>query len=344
LVLTLGLVVGLAACSGDGDADPSVPPSDPVVEASLEPTPGPSAEASDEPEAGSSADPSAEASPTPEPIEASADLEALTVDGEPPVVTVPAPWGIDKSRNKVLRYGDGPTVPTGGLVKVNYVGVDGRTGEVFDSSFETGSPVAFSLNGVVAGFAKGLAGQRVGSRVLLAMPGSDGYDGSDQTAIGIEQGDSLIFVVDLIEIPLAAAEGTPATVPAGWPTVEGTADRPTLTLPAGATFPTAAAVQPVIAGSGSEAVTATAQIQVNFTEYAWSPDGSFRFIRQTYGNAPVSGTLSGALAGWQSLVGVAQGSRVLLVVPPDQGYPKGDAKIGVNQGDASVFLVDVLFA
>jgi peptidylprolyl isomerase len=267
-----------------------------------------------------------------------------TAFGDPAAVTVPAPWAIDKSRNKVLSYGNGATVPSGGLVKLDYVGVNGRTGAVFDSSFVAGSPVTFNLSQVVAGFSKGLAGQRVGSRVLLAMPGSDGYDGSDMTSIGIEEGDSLVFVVDIIEAPLSAPAGEQVAAAAGLPVVGGETGKPTLSLPAGAVFPTALTVQPVVQGAG-EAVTAASQVQVNYTEYAWSPDGNFRFIRQTYGNSAVAGALSGTIAAWQEgLVGVTQGSRVILVAPPDLAYPEGAAKIGVAKGDASVFVVDVLFA
>ncbi|MDR0416032.1 MAG: FKBP-type peptidyl-prolyl cis-trans isomerase, partial [Propionibacteriaceae bacterium] len=74
-------------------------------------------------------------------------------------------------------------------------------------------------------------------------------------------------------------------------------------------------------------------------------DGSFRFVRQTYGYNPVTGYLGDTIEGWQeALAGAAQGSRVLVIIPPDQGYPNGDARIGVKAGDASVFVVDVLFA
>jgi peptidylprolyl isomerase len=349
-VLALGLIAGLAACSGDNDDDPSTSPSVPVVESTADP----SAEPSVDPEADPSADPSAdpetdpsadpEASPTPEPITPSSDLEALVVEGEPPTVAVPAPWAVDQSRNKVLTYGTGPTVPSGGLVKVNYVGVNGRTGEVFDNSFDSGQPVAFSLSGVVAGFAKGLAGQRVGSRVLLAMPGSDGYDGADRTEVGIAEGDTLVFVVDVNDTPRSGPQGDPVAPAAGLPVVGGSDSRPTLSLPDNAVFPTGVIAQPLITGSG-ETITAWGQIQVDYTEYAWSPDGAFRFVRQTYGHSPVTGVLGDAIAGWQeALAGAAQGSRLLVVVPPDQGYPNGDARIGVKAGDASVFVVDVLFA
>ena len=161
-----------------------------------------------------SASPSTSATPTPKPkqVKASDNFDKVTVTGtygKEPKVKVDTPWAIDKTRTKVLEASNGPVVGEGQSVEVNYYGVNGRTGKKFDDSFSRGQPVAFSLAQVVPGFSKGLAGQRKGSRVLIAMPGKDGYDpagGSPQA--GIEVGDTLIFVVDLVGVQLAGPEGT----------------------------------------------------------------------------------------------------------------------------------------
>ena len=61
---------------------------------------------------------------------------------------------------------------------------------------------------MVPGFSKGLTGQKQGSRVLIAMPGTDGYDSSGgNPQAGIEVGDTLIFVVDIVAVPLEGPEG-----------------------------------------------------------------------------------------------------------------------------------------
>ena len=149
----------------------------------------------------------------------------MTVTGEygkAPKVTVKSPWAIDKTRTKVLTPSKGAEVKEGQTVEVNYTGVNGRTGKTFDSSFARGAPVAFSLAQVVPGFSKGLVGQRQGSRVLIAMPGSDGYDSAGgNPQIGIEVGDTLIFVVDLVTVQLKGPEGTPVKPKPGLPTVTG---------------------------------------------------------------------------------------------------------------------------
>ena len=138
-------------------------------------------------------------SPPTESITPSENLDAITVsDADVPEVTVPAPWAISSTQTKVLRDSSNPqVVGEKARVTVNYVGVNGRTGAVFDSSFQRGQEAAFSLEKVVTGFKNGLAGQKVGSRVLIGMTGADGYPQGNPQA-GIQAGDSLVFVVDII--------------------------------------------------------------------------------------------------------------------------------------------------
>ena len=77
------------------------------------------------------------------------------------------------------------------------MGVNGRDGSVFDSSYERGTPVEFPLDGVVPGFQKAIAGQKVGSTVGVAVTSADGYpDG--QPRAGIQPGDSLIFAIKIL--------------------------------------------------------------------------------------------------------------------------------------------------
>ena len=83
--------------------------------------------------------------------------------GEEPKVKVTEPWAIDKTRTKVLDSSNGAVVKENQTVEVNYYGVNGRSGEMFDESFSTGQPIAFNLGQVVPGFSKGLVGQRQGA-------------------------------------------------------------------------------------------------------------------------------------------------------------------------------------
>ncbi|AKS34213.1 FKBP-type peptidyl-prolyl cis-trans isomerase [Mycolicibacterium goodii] len=121
-----------------------------------------------------------------------------STDAAAPVVNVNGPFSVTETQVKTLQPGDGPVVADNATVLVCYMGVNGRDGKVFDSSYERGAPVDFPLNGVVAGFQKAIAGQTVGSTVAVAMTSQDGYP-NGQPAAGIEPGDSLIFAIKILD-------------------------------------------------------------------------------------------------------------------------------------------------
>ena len=107
------------------------------------------------------------------------------------------PFSVDATQVKTLKAGDGPVVAPTATVSVCYMGVDGRDGHVFDSSYNRGEPVEFPLDGVVPGFQKAIAGQKVGSTVAVAMVSADGYP-QGQPRAGIAPGDTLIFAIKIL--------------------------------------------------------------------------------------------------------------------------------------------------
>ncbi len=120
-----------------------------------------------------------------------------STDTAAPVVTVEAPFTVTETQVKTLTAGDGPVVAPTATVSVCYMGVNGRDGNVFDSSYQRGEPVDFPLDGVVPGFQKAIAGQTVGSTVAVAMVSADGYP-KGQPRAGIEPGDSLVFAIKIL--------------------------------------------------------------------------------------------------------------------------------------------------
>jgi peptidylprolyl isomerase len=329
-----GAVLGLAAsllflfgCSKDEPAADAGSPSPAATPTSAAPSPSPTPTKT----------------PKPKEVKASSNFDKVTVTGgfgEAPKVKVDAPWAIDKTRTKVLDASNGPVVAEGQGVEVNYYGVNGRTGKKFDESFSTGQPIAFSLAQVVPGFSKGLVGQHKGSRVVIAMPGQDGYDpmGGNPQA-GIEVGDTLIFVVDLVDVQLAGPEGSAVQPKAGLPTVTDNSGKPEITIPESAP-PTSLEVQPLIKGKGKK-IGANDTITFNYLWVRWS-DG--KVLEESYGGKPANAPLSGLLPGMvKGLEGQTVGSRVLLVIPPADGYPDGNATPSIKPGETLVMVVDLLF-
>ena len=105
-----------------------------------------------------------------------------------------------------IVVGDGATAESGDTVDVQYVGVDYSTGAEFDASWgDDGKPgdppFSFQLGGgqVIPGWDQGVEGMKVGGRRKLVIPPHLGY--GDRGAGGaIKPGETLIFVVDLLEV------------------------------------------------------------------------------------------------------------------------------------------------
>ena len=98
---------------------------------------------------------------------------------------------------QTLIKGKGATVKATSTVSAHYTGWLASNGKQFDSSWDKGVPVSFSLAGqVVKGWTQGLAGQTVGSQVLLVIPPDLGY--GSQAAGPIPANSTLIFVIDIL--------------------------------------------------------------------------------------------------------------------------------------------------
>jgi peptidylprolyl isomerase len=312
----------LAACGDEGDPGASASPSAPA-----------------------SGSPSASASPSASKaaVPVSKNLDGIKVAGafgKEPKVTFKAPFAIDKTQTEVLSEGKGPTLAEGTTATVDYYGVNGRTGKKFDDSFSRGEPATFSLAQVVPGFGKGLTGQKQGSRVLIAMPGKDGYDASGGSPqAGIEVGDTLLFVVDIVAAPLTGPEGDEVDPKAGLPTVTDKGGVPEVTMPK-TDPPTQLTVQPIIKGAGAKVIAADT-ITFNYRWYTW--DG--KLLEDSYKSGVQQYQLAGLLPGMaKGLTGQTVGSRVLLIVPPADGYPNGNATPKIEKNTTLVLVVDLLFA
>ena len=191
-------VMTLAACSSDKttpSASTSSAASAPAMTGAM--TPGPT-----EPATAAATCPTAAPGDggTPEwTLTGATGIVAVTgsTDTAAPHVNVTAPFSVTETEVHTLHAGDGPVVAPTATVSVCYMGVNGRDGRVFDSAYERGSPAEFPLDGVVPGFQKAIAGQKVGSTVGVAMTAADGYpDG--QPSAGIQKGDSLIFAIKIL--------------------------------------------------------------------------------------------------------------------------------------------------
>lgn len=117
-------------------------------------------------------------------------------DTAAPVVNVTAPFSVTQTQVHTLRAGDGPAVPGTARVSVCYMGVNGRDGTVFDSSYQR-APRSTSPRRRRARLPEGHRRAKVGSTVAVAMTSADGYPDSQPSA-GIRPGDTLVFAIKIL--------------------------------------------------------------------------------------------------------------------------------------------------
>lgn len=99
----------------------------------------------------------------------------------------------------VLVKGEGEKIADDASVTANYLGQVYPDGEVFDQSWSRGVPSVFSLDSVILCWKDLIPGQTVGSRVVLECPADDAYGDEPPDGSTIKAGDSLVFVVDLLD-------------------------------------------------------------------------------------------------------------------------------------------------
>ncbi|EPJ36936.1 putative FKBP-type peptidyl-prolyl cis-trans isomerase FkpA [Streptomyces afghaniensis 772] len=119
-------------------------------------------------------------------------------DGKAPSIEVPKAAAPKKLVAEYVLEGDGEKVAAADSVLVQYKGVLWDGGKEFDSSYANKQLVSFSLQQVVKGWAQGLTGKKVGSRVLIVIPPKLGYGDNPPQGSGIKKDSTLVFSVDIL--------------------------------------------------------------------------------------------------------------------------------------------------
>jgi peptidylprolyl isomerase len=300
-------------------------------------------------DAGATAKPgqSADATATP-------GLSAVTFSGEVGK-SLTATWHTTLASPKsttvtTLVKGTGSAIADGDTVSTYlYVG-DGTTKKDAYSDYTNGTPESIPNNAQLSDlFSKLLTGSTYGSRVVAVTTARDLLGSSSGDAqLGIGANDSLVIVADLVK--KAAVSPTPAddsahdVSPSKLPKVVLQKDipvgldwtgiaRPSLTTP----------VQRVILKKGTgPAVTASDTVTVNYLGETYQAKSPFD---ESYTKKAFTQALSGLIPGWSiGLTGVNVGSRVLLEIPPADGYGAQGSGTTIPGNATLWFVIDVLQA
>ena len=150
--------------------------------------------------------------------------------------------------------------------------------------------------------------------------------------------------------PGAVPTSVPTSAPATASKPECTADdikvdgefgqKPTVTVPDTCAPPTKLVVKDLSAGTGKQAKEG-ATVETNYLLVTWSDK---KVLDTSFGREPYPLENLGHAAvidGWnQGMIGIKQGGRRLLIIPPDLGYGQGGN--GVQPNETLVFVVDAV--
>ena len=279
---------------------------------------------------------------------ASGPLAQVKVEGEaakePKVTIAPTPLKVTEEVKRVITEGEGTPLGATDLTSVHIQIVNGTDGKVATSTWTDKQTLGIDLSDqrMLPILTNQLKGAKPGARLLLAAPAADVFGPQGNSGLGLKAEDPAVFVVDVIKASpsLKEAEGTAVAPKAGLPTVTmNPGKEATITMPK-ATPPTTLVTQPLVTGKGAK-VASGQTVRVAYTGALWGNGKVFDSNATGFTTAIGVGQV---VPGWdKSIVGQTVGSRLLLVVPPADGYgAQGQGEI--KGTDTMVFVVDILAA
>lgn len=270
--------------------------------------------------------------------------------GEEPEVKIDAPLEVDETTAQVIVAGDGDEAVEGEESLLHLYVANGTTGKKALTSYDQEQPVPLKLSGdqLFPALVDAIKGKPVGSRIAVAATPEDAYGPAGNKEIGIKGDDNVLFVADVISVKpsdvLEEPAGEESADTADLPTIEeqdgnitGLSFRDAPDTPAAETD-----LVTLVEGEG-EPIRDDSLVTMDYVGQVYGSDKPFN---NSFAQEPATfGVGVGQLIpAWDSaLVGVKAGSRVLLSVPPEEGYgAQGNPAIKVKGDDTLVFLIDVL--
>lgn len=287
--------------------------------------------------------------------EGGASLSSVTIEGEQgsePKVTFDGRLDASQEETEVLVEGDGEEVAAGDTVKANWWIGNGFTQKKAQSTWtKDGAPQSLEVSEEIVPFLRDtLVGNQVGDRVVLLTSAEDAFGEGGRPDIGIGNRDAVLAVVDILDRsetvpPLDGPQGEEKK-PAGWApelieedgVVTGL-DFSTAHKPTGKLIATT-----LVKGDGAK-VKSGQTLTVDYLGQVYNADEPFD---ESYSGEPAEFPIGvgQVIPGWdERLVGRTVGSRVILEIPPADGYgEQGNEQAGIKGTDTLFFVVDILAA
>jgi peptidylprolyl isomerase len=285
-----------------------------------------------------------------DPSSGSSSLDSVTVEGEfgtQPKVTFDGQVATRETTTEVLTEGDGPEVAAGDQVLTHLWMGNGFTQEKAFSTYDQKKPELLTVGEETLSpvFREGIEGQTVGSRIMVAAPASDAFGEQGNPQLGIGNKDTVIVVVDLLSGVQEEPSGDPARAPSWAPELIEKDGEPTGFDFDGLDGPSDALRSDELVEGDGPKVEKGQTIVVNYLGQVF---GGKKPFDDSFSREPTSFQIGvGAVVpGWdKTLVGTTVGSRVVMAIPPEDGYGnKGNPQAGIKGDDTLYFVVDVLAA
>ena len=274
--------------------------------------------------------------------------------GADPVLSIPAGKPPGRLIVHTVIPGHGPVVRPGDYVLFNVQGRVWAGHRKIVDSYASRQPQGLPLRAGLRAW-RHLAGQRVGSRVLMVVPPRDGFGRAGDPQLKVTGTDTLVFVFDLLATmpPTARATGTvlPYHPGPGLPRLTGgsggsggSGGPAAISVPRGARPPSGLVRRLLIRGHGPP-VRPGQTVVVQDTGVVWRTGQIFDSSWAR--GFPESFRLGAGqvIPGWEKgLGGLPAGSRVLLVIPARLGYGQAGDAPDVRPHDTLVFVIDILAA
>lgn len=279
--------------------------------------------------------------------DASSIVEVSGKFGATPRVDYPTPIVTHTTEATEVIAGDGERLQAGQPARVELSIYNGATGtEIQSTAFDGNGILTMVGKSTLPAVGTALTCANVGSRLVVAASAQDGHNSQAITDLGVEEDDSFIFIVDVLDAYLPKADGAPQASQPGDPVVVTAPNgAPGITIPTSGSDPVEPPEDLVVSvlqrGDGEKLEEGTHAV-VHYTGVLWNTnkvfDSTWTQNAATVFELAESSVVKGFLDG---LVGQAIGSQVLLVVPPELGY--GESGNGSIPADATlVFVVDIL--
>jgi peptidylprolyl isomerase len=288
---------------------------------------------------------------------ASVALKSVTATGAVDLKTAPkislgkTPISSKAVEHKVLTAGTGKAATKADTVRLRAQIYNGTSGKLIDDGYAKGrGEEAYRLGrtDIVAGFTEGLVGATKGGRIAFTIPPDKGFGAAGNDQLGVKGTDTIVVVADIADVhtPLTQVDGTQTAAPAGLPAVEfknGPTKAPTVTVPKSAA-PATTQQATLVQGTGAT-VQKGQTISAQYHGVLWKDGSVFDSSWQRGAAADFPIGVGGVIPGWDNtLVGKKVGSRVLLVIPPKDGYGTAGQPPKISGTDTLVFVVDILDA